>query len=286
MNLGVLVGGNLGLTVLKHLFQSHNIKFVLTDKKSFLIIQFCKTNDIEIFIGNPRTRSASIFFLNFKIEVLISINYLFLIERDLIELPSKIAFNIHGSLLPKYRGRTPHVWAIINNENQTGITAHLIDENCDTGDIIEQLVVKIEKNDTGNDLLLKYTKLYSPLVDKVLENISNNKLTLTPQKDELATYFEKRTPEDGKINWNWKKERIINWVRAQAYPYPGAFSYIKDQKIVIDEVVEFKLKVSSETKTGIILAVSPKIIVNTSNGVLELRKVRETLNVKIGDRLN
>jgi len=286
MNLGVLVGGNLGLTVLKHLFQSHNIKFVLTDKKSFLIIEFCKTNDIEIFIGNPRTRSASIFFLNFKIEVLISINYLFLIERDLIELPSKIAFNIHGSLLPKYRGRTPHVWAIINNENQTGITAHLIDENCDTGDIIEQLVVKIEKNDTGNDLLLKYTKLYSPLVDKVLENISNNKLTLTPQKDELATYFEKRTPEDGKINWNWKKERIINWVRAQAYPYPGAFSYIKDQKIVIDEVVEFKLKVSSETKTGIILAVSPKIIVNTSNGVLELRKVRETLNVKIGDRLN
>lgn len=286
MNLGVLVGGNLGLTVLKHLFQSHNIKFVLTDKKSFLIIEFCKTNDIEIFIGNPRTQSASIFFLNFKIEVLISINYLFLIERDLIELPSKIAFNIHGSLLPKYRGRTPHVWAIINNENQTGITAHLIDENCDTGDIIEQLVVKIEKNDTGNDLLLKYTKLYSPLVDKVLENISNNKLTLTPQKDELATYFEKRTPEDGKINWNWKKERIINWVRAQAYPYPGAFSYIKDQKIVIDEVVEFKLKVSSETKTGIILAVSPKIIVNTSNGALELRKVRETLNVKIGDRLN
>jgi len=286
MNLGVLVGGNLGLTVLKHLFQSHNIKFVLTDKKSFLIIECCKTNDIEIFIGNPRTRSASIFFLNFKIEVLISINYLFLIERDLIELPSKIAFNIHGSLLPKYRGRTRHVWAIINNENQTGITAHLIDENCDTGDIIEQLVVKIEKNDTGNDLLLKYTKLYSPLVDKVLENISNNKLTLTPQKDELATYFEKRTPEDGKINWNWKKERIINWVRAQAYPYPGAFSYIKDQKIVIDEVVEFKLKVSSETKTGIILAVSPKIIVNTSNGVLELRKVRETLNVKIGDRLN
>jgi methionyl-tRNA formyltransferase len=286
MNLGVLVGGNLGLTVLKHLFQSQNIKFVLTDKKSFLIIEFCKTNDIEIFIGNPRTQSASIFFLNFKIEVLISINYLFLIERDLIELPSKIAFNIHGSLLPKYRGRTPHVWAIINNENQTGITAHLIDENCDTGDIIEQLVVKIEKNDTGNDLLLKYTKLYSPLVDKVLENISNNKLTLTPQKDELATYFEKRTPEDGKINWNWKKERIINWVRAQAYPYPGAFSYIKDQKIVIDEVVEFKLKVSSETKTGIILAVSPKIIVNTSNGALELRKVRETLNVKIGDRLN
>ena len=286
MNLGVLVGGNLGFIVLKHLFQSQNIKFVLTDKKSILIIEFCKTNEIEIFIGNPRTQSASIFFLNYKIEVLISINYLFLIEKDLIELPSKIAFNIHGSLLPKYRGRTPHVWAIINNENQTGITAHLIDENCDTGDIIEQLVVKIEKNDTGNDLLLKYTKLYSPLVDKVLENISNNNLTLTPQKNELATYFEKRTPEDGKINWNWKKERIINWVRAQAYPYPGAFSYIKDQKIVIDEVVEFKLKVSSETKSGIILAVSPKIIVNSSNGALELKRVRETLNVKTGDRLN
>jgi methionyl-tRNA formyltransferase len=286
MNLGVLVGGNLGLTVLKHLFQSHNIKFVLTDKKSFLIIEFCKTNDIEIFIGNPRTRSASIFFLNFKIEVLISINYLFLIERDLIELPSKIAFNIHGSLLPKYRGRTPHVWAIINNENQTGITAHIIDENCDAGDIISQIKIPINKRDTGADILIKYKLEYYNLVKEVLEKLKKGKLELTKQDENFATYFGKRTAEDGKINWNWKKERIVNWIRAQAFPYPGAFSHVKDQKIVIDEVEEVILEVSDKIKSGIILAVVPNIIVNTSNGALKLTKLREKYNVNIGDRLN
>lgn len=280
MNLGVLVGGNLGFIVLKHLFQSQNIKFVLTDKKSFLIIEFCKTNEIEIFIGNPRMRAASVFFVNYKIEVLISINYLFLIEKDLIELPSKIAFNIHGSLLPKYRGRTPHVWAIINNEKQTGITAHLIDEGCDTGHILDQVLVEILESDTGNDLLQKYHKLYIPLIDNVLEGIMNNSLTVTPQNNQIATFFGKRIAQDGKINWDWHKERIMNWIRAQAYPYPGAFTFYNKKKIIIDEIKFVDYRYNQEILNGTILSTFP-LIIKTPNGPVLVKKIRnKSLNLE------
>lgn len=285
MSLGVLVSGNLGFVVLKHLHQNQNVKFVLTDKKSFLIIEFCKTNEIEIFIGNPRNPLASNFFSNHKIEVLISVNYLFLIGKDLIDLPSKLAFNLHGSLLPKYRGRTPHVWAIINNENQTGITAHLIDENCDTGHIIEQVVVKIEENDSGNDLLKKYNKLYTPLIDKVLKNILNNNLTFTQQQNELATYFGKRTPEDGLINWNWQKERINNWVRAQSFPYPGAFTFYENRKIIIDKVLFSEIGYDDSIPNGTIIQTDPDLIIKTSNGGIKLEEIRNNKEVFIKNKI-
>lgn len=218
MNLGILVSGNLGFIVLNKLIQNYNIQFVLTDSKSIAIIDFCIQNGIKHFIGNPRNGRAIKFCSQNKIDILISVNYLFIIEKDLIELPTRFAFNIHGSLLPKYRGRTPHVWSIINNETKTGITAHLIDEGCDTGDIIEQIEIEIDINDTGGDILDKFNDNYIPLIEKVLTKANSNTLTFIKQNDEFATFFGKRTSEDGKIDWNWQKERIFNWVRAQAYP--------------------------------------------------------------------
>lgn len=281
MSLGVLVSGNLGYAVLKHLFENYIVTFVMTDKKSSLIIDFCKTNQIAFFKGNPRNKRAFDFFSKQKIEVLLSVNYLFLIEKDLIQLPIKIAFNIHGSLLPKFRGRTPHVWAIINNEKQTGISAHLIDEGCDTGHIIDQVLVKISESDTGNDLLKKYNKLYIPLIDNILLGILNNILTFTPQNNKLATFFGKRTPQDGKINWGWHKERIRNWVRAQAYPYPGAFTFYNKEKVIIDEIEFIDFGYNQEVNNGTILSAFPPII-KTPNGSVLLKKTRnKTLNLEM-----
>jgi methionyl-tRNA formyltransferase len=281
MSLGVLVSGNLGYAVLKHLFENYIVTFVMTDKKSSLIIDFCKTNQIAFFKGNPRNKMAFDFFSKQKIEVLLSVNYLFLIEKDLIQLPIKIAFNIHGSLLPKFRGRTPHVWAIINNEKQTGISAHLIDEGCDTGHIIDQVIVKISESDTGNDLLKKYNKLYIPLIDNILLGVINNNLTFTPQNNKLATFFGKRTSQDGKINWGWHKERIRNWVRAQAYPYPGAFTFYNKEKVIIDEIEFIDFGYNQEVNNGTILSAFPPII-KTPNGSVLLKKTRnKILNLEI-----
>ncbi len=277
MTLGVLASGRLGYTVLRQLVSDYMLNFVMTDAQSLNIQRFCNEKGIDCFVGNPRNRKSVNFIEDKVIDVLVSINYLFIIERDLIELPNKIAFNIHGSLLPKYRGRTPHVWAIINNEKTTGITAHIIDEGCDTGDILEQIQVPIESEDTGATMLDKFETLYPTLIGQVLAKIENNQIDRIPQKEHLATYFGKRTPEDGQIDWNWQRERIRNWVRAQAAPYPGAFSWHDGQKIIIDDVVLDNHGFNWHMPNGLILTIKP-LRVKTPNGVLHLTRTR-LLNV-------
>lgn len=275
MRIGLLVSGNLGETVLKHLLKSTcELVFVFTDKNSNSIIEICNEKKIALFIGNPRSERCTDFIKDKPIDILISVNYLFIIEKELINHPEILAFNIHGSLLPKYRGRTPHVWAIINNEKETGVTAHLIDEKCDTGDIIYQVKIPIESNDTGATLLEKYKNSYVPIIDKVLGSITTSKIVKTiPQNNDIASFFGKRTPEDGQINWNWQRERIRNWVRAQAYPYPGAFTLIDGEKVVIDEVKFSDLGFTSDMPNGLILQKEP-LIVKSPNGSIEITRIR------------
>ena len=289
MNLALFVSGGLGFKVLDHLMESkHSIKCVYTDSNSNEIIDTANDNHLPIFIGNPRNERALRFIDAHTIDIILSINYLFLIERSLFS-KAELAVNIHGSLLPKYRGRTPHVWAIINNESKTGVTAHLIDDGCDTGDIIKQKEVVINNNDRGADILEKFNKLYIPLVDEILIDFERGSITPIPQNNKNATFFGKRTPDDGRINWGWQKERIRNWVRAQAYPYPGAFTYYQglDEKVIIDEVV-FSDKGFNETdRNGLIVSLNP-ICVKTPNGVLEIRNIRnlERLSfLEVGQKL-
>ena len=277
MNLGILCSGQLGLQVLKQLASEYRISFVCTDSNSREIIEFCTAHAFPIFIGNPRKTNPENFLSTRACEVLLSINYIFLIEDNLIKFPSKYAINIHGSLLPKYRGRTPHVWAIINNEKKTGITAHLIDAGCDTGDILEQIEVEICNEDTGASILDKFSELYIPLIRSVLNKIDNNQLFPTPQNHSKATYFGKRTPDDGNINWNWQKERINNWVRAQAKPYPGAFTYLNDKKITIDAISFTDEGYNFEVTNGTVLAIDP-LKVKKPNGVIQIDLFRESIN--------
>ena len=273
MKIGILASGNLGLTTIQLLFVSYRIKFILTDSSSYSVIQYAEKNGIPLFKGNPRNGKTKLFLSNHPCEVIISINYLFLIESDIISHPKVLAFNLHGSLLPKYRGRTPHVWSIINNENETGITAHLIDSSCDTGKVLEQVIVPIERIDTGTTVLAKYAKYYHPLIINVLNKIQSNTLNFTTQDHTKATFFGKRTPKDGEINWEWQKERIYNWVRAQSTPYPGAFSFYNNNKIIIDWVEFSDFGFNSDIENGTIINTKP-LIIKTTNGALKLTKLR------------
>jgi len=274
LKLGVLCSGRLGFILLQYFRSRWDIEFVCTDSKSREIIEFAHQSKVDLFLGNPRGGRIGEFIKEREIDVLVSVNYLFIIEHDLIRLPKLFAFNVHGSLLPKYRGRTPHVWAIINNETETGITAHVIDDGCDTGGIIEQIIIPICSDDTGATVLQKYEKAYVPLIDSVLNKIATNKVHIQNQDETKATYFGKRTPDDGLINWNWQRERIRNWVRAQAFPYPGAFAYIDNKKVVIDKVVFSDFGFSSDEPNGLIKSIAP-VLVKTPNGVIQLIEIRE-----------
>jgi methionyl-tRNA formyltransferase len=188
-------------------------------------------------------------------------------------------------LLPKYRGRTPHVWSIINNEVKTGVTAHLIDSGCDTGDIIEQIEIEISKTDTGAEVLEKYNQNYWPLVQKVISKVENNTIKLSPQDNTKATYFGKRTPEDGLINWDWQKERIYNWVRALSNPYPGAFTFLDQQKITIDKISFSDFGFEDYIENGSIICINP-IIVKCQNGAIQIDSIRiNSVNFEVGQIL-
>lgn len=279
MKIGVLVSGKLGFDTLLKIANSRSIEIVYTDGRSTDIINWCINNDIRCFSGNPRQGKGYDSCKDLNIDVFISVNYLFIIEEDLINHAKIIAFNIHGSLLPKYRGRTPHVWAIINNEKYTGVTAHEIDVGCDTGRIISQVKIIIESDDTGGTLLSKFEKVYFDLISKVLTQIEENTIELVEQNNEDATFFGKRTPEDGLINWNWNKVRIKNWVRAQSYPYPGAFTFYNKAKIIIDWVEEVDF--SGEGIPGQIIRINPTIV-KCLDGALLISKQRTNIDLSLG----
>jgi methionyl-tRNA formyltransferase len=270
----ILASGQLGFHVLNNFDTTWDINAIGTDKNSADVIEFAKSKNIPLFIGNPRGGKLAFFLMNFKSNILFSVNYLFLLEKDSLDL-FKFPLNIHGSLLPKYRGRSPHIWAIINNEKKTGITTHIIDNGCDTGKIIFQKEIDISNNDTGYSILQKYFKYYPEIIKNTLEIVSSGKISLITQNEKYATKFGKRTPADGKINWEWQKERIYNWVRALSNPYPGAFTFYKNKRLVIDEIKYCEFGYDSILPNGIILSIKPNIIVKTPNGLIEIIKFRE-----------
>jgi methionyl-tRNA formyltransferase len=277
VKIGLLASGGLGYSILQQIGSSYDLSFVMTDKGSDLIQDFCRINKIPCFAGNPRNGNSNDFLAAKSCDILVSINYLFLIEQNIIDIPKILAFNIHGSLLPKYRGRTPHVWSIINNEIATGITAHMIDSGCDTGDVLEQVQIDIDSKDTGATILKKFEEHYFPLVVKVLNKIEADELIRHPQDNSKATYFGKRTPEDGLINWSWQRERIYNWVRAQSFPYPGAFTFYLNNKVVIDWIELDDYGFDYNVPNGTIVTNDP-IRIKTPNGLVKITKFRNSIN--------
>jgi methionyl-tRNA formyltransferase len=269
-----MLSGWLGASMLKHCLEHHQVSIILTDNASTEISSIAKANDLPLFIGNTRNGRASSFMQTNPIDLLLSINYVFIVEHDIIVWPRLGAVNFHGSLLPKYRGRTPHVWAIINNECKTGVTAHIMTEECDEGSIIHQIEIPIHDDDTGGTLLAKYEQIYPNLIDDVIARFKQGIVDSKPQAHKKATYFGKRTPDDGQIDWDWQKERIRNWVRAQAHPYPGAFSYINGMKVIIDRVEYDDFGFHQNQPNGLVLSIDP-VRVKTSNGVLKLTHIRE-----------
>lgn len=276
LSICLLISGNLGYSLLKYLSSKTSVKIhsVFTDKKSDVLQAFCSDNKIYCFVGNPRNNKSESFRNNIKDkpDIVLSINYLFLIENDLITYPKSYAINVHGSLLPKYRGRTPHVWAIINNEKETGITAHIITTECDKGDIIAQKVIPITKEDTGGSILEKYKESYPLLIDEVISKVQSGNVETKKQDESKATYYPKRTPDDGEIDWNWQKERIYNWVRAMAPPdYPGAFFFYEGQKIIVKKLELSEMGFPLGTENGTVIEhTKDSFIIKTPNGCVKV----------------
>ena len=155
-------------------------------------------------------------------DFVFSFYYRAMLKAPLLALPARGALNMHGSLLPRYRGRVPVNWAIIHGETETGATLHYMIEKPDAGDIVAQTAVPILPDDTAREVFDKVTVAAEMTLHAALPALIAGTAARTRQDPRCATYFGGRTPEDGIIDWSRDAASIHNLVRAVAPPYPGA----------------------------------------------------------------
>jgi len=166
-------------------------------------------------------------------DFLFSFYYRNMLNKELLAIPPRGAFNMHGSLLPKYRGRVPVNWAIIKGETQTGATLHVMNEKPDNGAIVDQQPVPILPNDTALEVFHKVTCAAEIALCRCLPGLLAGTAKLTVQDLSQGGYFGGRRSEDGRIDWRQSAKDIHNLVRAVAPPYPGAFSLLDGKPLRI-----------------------------------------------------
>ncbi|MER6770115.1 methionyl-tRNA formyltransferase [Streptomyces bacillaris] len=166
-------------------------------------------------------------------DIIVANNWRTWIPPEIYNLPVHGTLNIHDSLLPAYAGFSPLIWALINGEPEVGVTAHLMDEELDAGDIVVQRSVPVGPTDTSTDLFHRTVDLIAPVTTEALGLIASGQTEFTPQDRSRASFFHKRAEEDIRIDWNWPAEDLERLIRAQSAPYPSAFTFHQGQRLEV-----------------------------------------------------
>lgn len=201
-------------------------------------------------------------------DFLFSFMYRDLVKQELLDIPKVAALNLHPSLLPKYRGRAPINWALVNGERETGLTLHHMTPRPDDGDIVCQASIKIGDEDTAATLHTRLALLAGELLAEHLPKIIAGKTRGVPQDEKLATYFGRRQPKDGEIDWRHSATSIRNLCRAVTQPYPGAFSYRGGTRLTVWKAEAVDSPDASATP-GTVLSTSP-LLISCGEGALRV----------------
>ena len=166
-------------------------------------------------------------------DAILSAHYRKMIGRDVLSICPDRCFNLHASLLPKFRGRAPINWALVEGATETGVTLHRMTVEADAGDIVTQIPLPIDDADTAATLTGKMVAATGQMLAKTLPTIADGSFTTTPQDADAATVFPGRSPEDGLIDWTRSATEIRNLIRAVTHPWPGAFTWAGEREVKI-----------------------------------------------------
>ena len=166
-------------------------------------------------------------------DYLFSFYYRHMIPAELLACAKIGALNMHGSLLPKFRGRAPVNWAILHGETETGATLHMMEVKPDAGDIVGQSAVLIGPNETATDVFGKVSQAAVTVINQVLPELIQGHIPRKPNNLAQGSYFGGRKPADGQILWHQTAQQVHNLVRAVAPPYPGAFTDWQGQRRIV-----------------------------------------------------
>ena len=231
-------------------------------------------------------------------DFIFSFYYRKLLSNEVLAAARAGALNLHGSLLPKYRGRCPVNWVLIHGERESGVTLHYMVEKPDRGDIVAQRAVPIADDDTALTLFHKLTDASAVLMREVYPQLCAGTAPRVPQDHARASYFGGRRPEDGRIDWSQPARVVFNLVRAVTHPYPGAFTAWQGRTLYIWEARLAPPVETPRCAPGTILTAQPQLAVQTGHGVVQLTRVQledapeqsgaqwaEHHSVREGDRL-
>jgi len=205
--------------------------------------RFAKDRGIPVFQPeNVNTRAAVRRIEGARPELLLVVAYGQILRRPLLEMPVYGAVNLHGSLLPKYRGAAPINWAVIHGESETGLSVIEMTEEMDAGDILAQRVTSIGPDETAGELHDRLAELGARLVTEIVREIPLDEVARRRQNETQVTYAPRLSKHDGRIDWDQPADAVYNRIRGVT-PWPGAFTFLpvggkkRPLRVVVDQAV-------------------------------------------------
>lgn len=229
--------------------------------------EFAIEKNLKIFQPNSlKTEEAFKTIKDLNPELIVVVAYGKILPKNILDIPINGCINVHGSLLPKYRGAAPIQWTILDGQKETGVTTMFMDEGMDTGDILLKEKVSIKDDETSGELFSRLSIIGAKLLIKTIRCIEEKKLTPKKQDNSLATYTKMLTKEMGLIDWNDSAFKIYNLVRG-LNPWPVAYTFLDEKKVKI-----YKVKVLKNVfgNPGEILSENPFVVACKENEAIEI----------------
>lgn len=270
---------DVGIAVLETLAHNADVRGVIAhpidpeEGKIFSsLYNFASRNSLKVIRGVGKDAAVLKFVKDIAPDLIWVTDYRYILPKEIITLPTLGAVNLHPSLLPKYRGRASINWAILNGETEIGLTAHFIDEGVDTGDIITQVSIGLNRNQDISDAIAALIPWYRRVTKKVLSFFALGSVPRQAQDHAKKSVFPARSPEDGRIDWTQSAERICNLIRAVSTPYPGAFCEFQGGRLFIwkASVVDFRDERTSEPGTVVAAGRDRNPTVQCGRGCIQL----------------
>ncbi|MCX6796598.1 MAG: methionyl-tRNA formyltransferase [Candidatus Falkowbacteria bacterium] len=209
---------------------------------------------------------------NLKPDLILVVAYAQILSEEILSIPRYGCLNVHGSLLPKYRGAACIPTAILNGDKKTGITIMKIDKGLDSGPIIAQEEINIDPDETSQSLSKKLSALAGKTTVQIIKKYINGELPARPQDDSLATKTKMLKKNDGLIDWNNEAEKIERFIRAM-YPWPGAFSYFNSKRLVLVKAENEILQIN-QYKIGEVFLSDKQVAVQCKSDAIILNTVK------------
>ena len=229
---------------------------------------------IELFQFEKIKQEAGVSALkSLQPDIMITVAFGQILSKEILDIPPKGCINVHGSLLPKYRGAAPIQWAIINGETVTGVTTMYTDIGLDTGDIIQKKEIEIGERETAGELFDRMSPLGAELLIQTLKDIENGNIQREPQNEAEASHYPMLKKEMGHLAFSKTPKELCNLVRGVT-PWPGAYFMLDSDIIKVLEVVPVEIEHDKIAGTILKASVKEGLVVACKNGAIEIIELK------------